>query len=143
MAPLPADSAPSPSHQPSSPPSKTHKRKHSSKPTPPHILHTATFRRPLFTTLHIRLLSASSTASTTLDPLRVSSLVTSALTSYLGTTGAAIPIDILRVDGADAWIRVPRVDGRAIKAGLGGWVGKGNVGWRVVDEEGGGDLFGG
>lgn len=44
----------------------------------------------------------------------------------------------MKVAGADVWVRVPREDVRGVRAGVGGWVGKGNVGWRVVDGEDGG-----
>jgi ribonuclease P/MRP protein subunit POP8 len=47
------------------------------------------------------------------------------MAQFLGHMGAAVPIDILRVDEADndVWIRVPADDGRAVVAALGQFVG--------------------
>lgn len=82
----------------------------------------------------------------------VSQLLTQALASYLGLMGAAVPIDILKIEGREVWIRVDRQDARSVRAGLGSWAGKvggGNVGWRIYGEGVGGvvgtgeDVFGG
>lgn len=105
------------------------------KPKPkstPHILHQSTFRHPPFTTFHLTL-SSSSPQNTSLDTFQTSQLLTSALTAYLGLTGAAIPIDILKIEGRDVWIRVPKGDARGVRAALGSWVG-GKVVWRVLGE---------
>lgn len=65
-----------------------------------------------------------------IDLLTVRTHLTSALTRFLGTTGAAIPVDILRVEGRDAWVRVPYQDGRAVTEALAGWMGN-EVAWKV------------
>ncbi|KAF1945277.1 hypothetical protein EJ02DRAFT_52044 [Clathrospora elynae] len=91
-----------------------------------------------------------------ISPLLTSTLLTSPLHSYLGQTGAAIPIDILKTRSRDVWIRIPRQDVRAFRASLSGWVGSceggdvwaGNqgrvqVGWRVVCEAGALGICGG
>ncbi|OAL55242.1 hypothetical protein IQ07DRAFT_594970 [Pyrenochaeta sp. DS3sAY3a] len=138
---------------------QTKKRKRSQNKKQPHILHQTTFRNPPWTYFHLRLLTPSTLSSQapsspttpTLSPLTILPLLTTPLTSYLGTTGSAIPIDILHTQGHDVWIRVPREDGRGVRAGLSGWVGswrgedvfgteggreKVQVGWRVVGESG-------
>lgn len=90
-----------------------------------------------------------------LDPLTVSTLLSHPLTAYLGTTGAAIPIDILKTAGREVWVRIPRQDARGFRAGLGAWVGscagddvpglegggggRVKVAWRVL---GGSDVLG-
>ena len=44
--------------------------------------------------------------------------------SYLGTTGAAIPIDLLKVEhGCGVYVRFPRQDARPLRAGVSSWVG--------------------
>ncbi|EUC43191.1 hypothetical protein COCMIDRAFT_38863 [Bipolaris oryzae ATCC 44560] len=146
--------------------------KPASKPEKPaHILHQTTLRKPTWSYLHLTLTSPSfpsstSSASTTtpttdISPLLISPLLTSALRAYLGTMGAAIPVDILKTAGREVWIRVPRQDVRGVKAALGSWVGRvegedvggeaGRVGvaWRVVGGAGvlggmgdGGEVFG-
>ncbi|KAF2660753.1 hypothetical protein K491DRAFT_588492 [Lophiostoma macrostomum CBS 122681] len=183
----PTATAPDPT--PASPPSKKRKRKEK-----PHILHTATFKKPTWTYLHIELVTPDSTVSTStstphtepaptqsshppptqnshttpsLDPVTISTLLTPALSSFLGLTGSAIPLDILKTAGRHVWLRVARQDARAVQAGLAGWIGqcegalvpgvveKGRVrvAWRVngvsgvlgglvaEGEGGGGDLF--
>ncbi|KAF2785707.1 hypothetical protein K505DRAFT_380724 [Melanomma pulvis-pyrius CBS 109.77] len=101
------------------------------------------------------------------EPLTVLTLLTPALTAYLGLAGSSVPIDVLRTRRRDVWIRVPRRDARGVRAGLAGWVGvcggdlvpgvrrgeaRVKVAWRVVGEAaalagvgmgGGGDLFDG
>ena len=83
----------------------------------------------------------SSPPQTTLDEITVRSYLTSALTQFLGLSGAAISVDILKVeaaegkkvdDGGEVWVRVPREDLAPFLAAVGGWVGEGGkVGWRV------------
>jgi ribonuclease P/MRP protein subunit POP8 len=140
-------STPSPSQPPPhthtmapEPPPNTDQPPSSAKPTKkpssnPHILHQHTFRAPQTTNFHISLYPPSAN----LDTLLASQLLTQALSSYLGLTGAAIPIDILKLDSesGQVWIRVPRRDARAVRAGLGAWMG--NVRgekrvWRVRGE---------
>ncbi|KAK0663976.1 hypothetical protein QBC41DRAFT_259389, partial [Cercophora samala] len=55
-----------------------------------------------------------------LDPLLLKSYLTSALSQFLGQTGAAIPIDILQVNPSppSAWIRLPRPDLAAFSAAV-------------------------
>lgn len=61
-------------------------------------------------------------------------------------------MDILKTRGREAWVRVPREDVRAVRAGVSGWVGgwEGErVAWRVLGVGGetglgggdGGDVF--
>lgn len=57
--------------------------------------------------------------------------LTAALSQFLGLHGAAIPIDVLKLEGADLWIRVPFEDHSNVIAAVGGWIsGKGEA-WRV------------
>ena len=53
-----------------------------------------------------------------------------ALEQFLGVTGTAIPTDILKVDGREVLIRVPREDASFVIGALSGWTGNG-VAWRV------------
>lgn len=59
---------------------------------------------------------------------------------FLGLTGSAISIDILKVEGRECWVRVPREGLSPLIAAVGGWVGgsgagaggmEERVGWRV------------
>ena len=94
-----------------------------------------TIRDPPFTYLHLTLLSTStstSPCSPPLDELTAHKHLTSALQQFLGITGTAIPIDILKVGDGDVWIRVPREDGAAVAAAVGNWVGvTEGVSWRI------------
>lgn len=84
-----------------------------------------------------------------LDALSARTYLSSALSQFLGLTGTAIPIDILKIEpgssssspstGSDksdcVWVRVPREDAAAVVAALSSWIGGGasgtNVAWRV------------
>lgn len=95
-----------------------------------------TVRNPPFTYLHLVLLSSSNplpiSNSPPIDILTARAHLTSALSQFLGITGTAIPIDFLKHEGRDVWIRVPREDAAAVVGALSQWVGKdGGVSWRV------------
>jgi len=57
-----------------------------------------------------------------LDAITARTYLTSALSQYLGLTGTAIPIDILKVTDQDFWVRVPKEDVSAVVAAVGQWV---------------------
>ncbi|CAO2648229.1 Nn.00g074960.m01.CDS01 [Neocucurbitaria sp. VM-36] len=125
---------------------KTKKRKRTDTEKP-HILHQSTFRKPTWSYFHLRLITPGTASasiqpqpqpplpsSTTpqipststisdIDPLTTSTLLSHPLTQHLGTTGSAIPIDMLKTRHRDVWVRVPRQDARAFRAGLSAWVG--------------------
>ena len=95
-----------------------------------------TIRNSPWTYLHLCLLSSVPTPSSNLpgiDILTARTHLTAALQQFLGVTGTTIPVDFLKVEGRDVWVRVPRDDGSAIVAALGSWVGTegGGVSWRV------------
>lgn len=91
---------------------------------------TITIRNPPFTYLHLTLLS-STTNIPPLDILAARAHLTSALQQFLGVTGTAIPVDFLKVEGRDAWVRVPREDGPMVRGALSGWIGD-EVAWRIA-----------
>ncbi|KAF2811858.1 uncharacterized protein BDZ99DRAFT_414435, partial [Mytilinidion resinicola] len=123
--------------------SASKKRKRSSQnPKESHLLHASTLRNPLWTYLHLAFLPAgpppASSAPPTpnnqpedLDPLTARTHLTAPLAQFLGTHGASVSIEILKIEGREVWIRVPREDGKVVGAGLAGWVGKAGA-WRVV-----------
>jgi ribonuclease P/MRP protein subunit POP8 len=94
---------------------------------------TITLRNPPFSYFHLRLTSLEEQAQQQpLDELTIRSYLTAALQQYLGLTGTAIPIDILKVDGAqNAWIRVPRDDEVAVTTAVSQWVGSKGVNLRI------------
>lgn len=121
-----ADAIPPPTAPSTDPTSKKRKKKDN------HILHTTTFRKPLWSYLHLQLLVPTLLTPTPannppktppIDPLTTSTLLTTALTSFLGLTGSSIPLDILHISGVTVYIRIPRQDTRAVRGALAGWVG--------------------
>jgi ribonuclease P/MRP protein subunit POP8 len=104
------------------PESSLSQRNNKSKKT--YTLATATLRHPPFAYAHLSVAtptlspSATHSADTNLDALQVRSYLTAALRQFLGDTGAAIPIDILLVQGQSVWVRVPREDLAAFAAGV-------------------------
>ncbi|KAF2182726.1 hypothetical protein K469DRAFT_585322 [Zopfia rhizophila CBS 207.26] len=71
-------------------------------------------------------ISASNNERDNIDPITTLALLTPPLTSFLGLIGSGIQIDILKIQGREVWIRVPRQDSSGMKAGLGSWVGWGD-----------------
>ena len=53
----------------------------------------------------------------------VKSYCTAALRQFLGLTGEAIPIDILKAQGQEGWVRMPRQDLSHFAAAITAWKG--------------------
>lgn len=98
------------------------------------VITSKTITAPPFSYVCLELVSDGAVGSA-LDELTVRTYITSALTQFLGLTGSAISVDILKVQGKECWIRVPREDLSPVVAAVGGWVGgndsEGRVGWKV------------
>ena len=86
-----------------------------------------------FTYFHLRLRQSNPLIpKEPVDIITARTHLTSALQQYLGLTGTAIPIDFLKVEGRDVWIRLPREDGSAVQGALSQWMARdGNVSWQV------------
>lgn len=91
-----------------------------------------TIRNPPFTYLYLTLVTSSTSNALPIDILTARAYLTSAVSQFLGITGTAIPVDVLKVEGRDVWLRVPREDAAAVVGALSQWVAKdGGVSWRV------------
>lgn len=105
-----------------------------SKPNRGHEITTRTIKNPAFSYVCLELISDPPT-KIELDTLTVRSYLTASFTQFLGLTGSAISVDILKVDQSESWIRVPREDLSAVVAAVGGWSGNGQnetrIGWKV------------
>ncbi|OAQ96172.1 hypothetical protein LLEC1_02804 [Akanthomyces lecanii] len=77
-----------------------------------------TIKAPEFAYAQLELHADETAAPVTLDELFVRSYCTDALRQYLGLTGAAIPLDILKVEGRQCWLRMPRDDLKPFAAAL-------------------------
>lgn len=101
-------------------------------------------RQPLFTYLQASLLgnkaltnhvfakAAESVEGPSVDLLTARTCITAALQQYLGMSGAAISVDLLKVAGTDVWFRVPQPDGPMVRAALSQWCSRdGQTTWRV------------
>jgi ribonuclease P/MRP protein subunit POP8 len=93
---------------------------------------TTTLRNPPHTYFHLRVRSLPPQSLLSLDEVTIRSYLTAALQQYLGLTGTAIPIDILKVDRTDAWVRVPHADESAVTAAVSQWVGAKGMSLRVM-----------
>ncbi|KAH8683054.1 hypothetical protein BGZ60DRAFT_210207 [Tricladium varicosporioides] len=141
MAPITTQSAPAaPSSTSKSVPTHSAQKR---KPSPSsfthrgHILRQTTVSRPPFTYVQLSLTTPPNSPSI-LDPLTARTYLTTALRQFLGISGEAVSVDILKIEGKELWVRVPREDAGAFCAAVGGWVSGGGggennvVGWRVV-----------
>lgn len=96
-------------------------------------------RNPPYGYLHLRIATQAANGSAhrpqeqiSLDEITVLSHLNSALNQYLGLAGTAIPVDILKAQASEAWVRIPHEDESAVVAALSQWIGKGGVGVRVL-----------
>lgn len=93
------------------------------KPNPKsHELLSVTIKSPPFSYAHLEAIRDEPADSAT-DMLQFRSYLSAALTQFLGVTGAAISIDILKVQGNECWVRVPRPDLGAFGAAVTAWSG--------------------
>ncbi|KAK5993207.1 hypothetical protein PT974_06636 [Cladobotryum mycophilum] len=88
-----------------------------------HELLTCTLKTPTFAYAHLELITDRQDEPIELDNLQVKSYCTAALRQFLGLTGSAIPLDILKVNGSECWIRVPRQDLGPFAAAITAWKG--------------------
>lgn len=65
------------------------------------------------------------------DEITLLNYLHSALKQYLGLTGTAIPLDILKVEGSHALVRLPAEDESAVVAALSQWTSSRGVALRV------------
>ncbi|KAK3077274.1 hypothetical protein LTS18_010756 [Coniosporium uncinatum] len=86
--------------------------------------------------------SPPSPAASTFDAITARTHLTSALRQFLGLHGQAIPVDIIKMEGQDVWIRVPMEDASAVQAAVSGWTGGDTnaeggrtLGWRVKERD--------
>ncbi|KAJ4250561.1 hypothetical protein NW762_011816 [Fusarium torreyae] len=98
-----------------------------------HDILTCTIKEPPFSYAHLELVTdtLSSLSSVTLDNLSLKSYCTTALRQFLGITGTAISIDILKVENNHAWVRVPRPDLGSFAAAITAWRGTSENGEQV------------
>ena len=89
-----------------------------------------TLRHPPYTYMHLSLVKLPTSNSlrqsanvATVDPITAISYLNSALQAYLGLTGTAISIDILKTEGMNVWVRVPFEDASAVIASASQWSG--------------------
>ncbi|ODA78845.1 hypothetical protein RJ55_06229 [Drechmeria coniospora] len=89
-----------------------------------HEILTCTIKTPPFAYAHLVLVTdGPDEAGVELDNLLVKSYCTAALRQFLGLTGESISMDILKAEGRDCWIRVPRPDLGAFAAAITAWKG--------------------
>ncbi|KAK1995798.1 hypothetical protein LX36DRAFT_149216 [Colletotrichum falcatum] len=100
-----------------------------------HELLTCTVKTPPFSYVRLELVTDSlqpHEAAEGLDNLQVRSYCNAALRQFLGATGSAISIDILKVDCNQCWLRVPRPDLSPFAAAITAWAGVSEQGGRRV-----------
>ncbi|RYP79819.1 hypothetical protein DL769_002764 [Monosporascus sp. CRB-8-3] len=92
-----------------------------------HELATATISAPPWAYAHLELFSSntgsSSSSGEELDALQARSYCAAALKQFLGVRGAAIHLDVLKVEGRECWVRLPRDDLGAFAAAVTAWQG--------------------
>lgn len=91
-------------------------------------------RKPDWAHLHLQHVAPGGRSNSGIPPLDGVTAhlhLTAALSSFLGVHGAAIPVDITKLEGREVWIRVPADDRVALVAAAGGWISGSGESWRV------------
>ena len=88
-----------------------------------HELVTTTIRTNKWAYAHLRVIPEGHSSHLELDLLQAKSFCTTALGEYLGISGRAVPVDILKVTGNEFWVRVPSRDLPRFDAALSAWNG--------------------
>lgn len=133
-------------------PSSTQSKEIKIKASKNQLLSTFSIRSPTWSYIRLQHLHSTSVKpAEALDGVTAHLHLTAALSTFLGLHGSAIPIDILKIEDQDLWIRVPSEDRAALIAAVGGWIGGSGSGWRVkgwscwdvnaFGKDGGQDLF--
>lgn len=99
-----------------------------------HEITVRTIRQPQFAYVYLELISDPMNKFP-VDIITFSSHLSSAFKQFLGLTGSAIPVDILKVEGRECWIRIPRDDLSTVIAAVTGWLGNDGRGeqlaWKI------------
>lgn len=82
---------------------------------------TFTLRHPPYVYIYLIVKTTSPTAPVELDKVTAQSYLRSALSQFLGLTGTAIELDLLKVKGKDIWLRVAKEDASAVVAAVSQW----------------------
>ncbi|KAJ8125938.1 hypothetical protein O1611_g7699 [Lasiodiplodia mahajangana] len=80
-------------------------------------------KAPSYSYAHLEISNAEPSKGEALDALQVKSYCVAALNQFLGATGVAIHLDILKVEGQSCWLRLPRDDLGAFAAAITAWQG--------------------
>lgn len=86
---------------------------------------TFTLRHPPYTYMYLIVKALSPTAAVDVDTVTAQSYLRSALSQFLGLTGTAIRLDLLKVEGKDIWLRVAKEDASAVVAAVSQWASTG------------------
>jgi ribonuclease P/MRP protein subunit POP8 len=112
-----------------------------------------TIKKPTWAYIHLQHLVPPSEKGQPLDAVTAQLHLSAGLRAFLGLHGTAIPVDFLKIENQQVWIRVPAEDCQAVVAAAGGWSDSRGHGWRargwsfwsasVAGRDAGQDLFDG
>lgn len=86
---------------------------------------TFTFRHPPYAYIYLIAKSLSTTTQVDLDTVTAQVYLRSALSQFLGLTGTAIQLDLMKVQGREIWLRVARQDASSVIAAVSQWASTG------------------
>ncbi|OAA64601.1 hypothetical protein SPI_03248 [Niveomyces insectorum RCEF 264] len=113
---------------------RTAAKSKTSKQSKSRELFSYTIRHPPFAYAQIEVVHSHPKAADAvpLDALQVRAYCDVALRQFLGATGAAMPLDLLKLDGDQVWLRLPREDLSLFAAALAAWSAVGREGVTTV-----------
>lgn len=96
-----------------------------------HELFTSTIRKPPYAYAHLEVVTEPPETEA-VDEIQIRMYFTKALGQFLGVTGTAIPIDILKVQSKECWIRMPRQDLGPFTSAITAWTGESRGGTTTI-----------
>ncbi|KMQ81611.1 hypothetical protein RF55_25771 [Lasius niger] len=87
-----------------------------------HDILTCTIKLPPFSYVQLELVT-DGPDRIELDNLQAKSYCTAALRQFLGLSGTAMSMDILKAEGRECWVRIPRQDLGSFAAAVTAWKG--------------------
>lgn len=122
----------------SEPPAEEAKKAEPSKkrsyPNKSAVLHQNTLRHPQWTYFHLSLFTTAA-KSPEHDALTARQNLSSALSKMWGLTGWSMIIDILKLEGPELWVRIPRDNAKIFHEAVATWIGDGQMKYVVVGRD--------
>ena len=97
-----------------------------------HEILTCSIKSPPFSYVHLELITDAANDDAKLDQIQLKSYCNAALKQFMGLTGLAVAVDILKVHNCQGWVRVPRQDLSVFAGAITAWGGTSEDGKQTI-----------